>query len=305
MTGGDAVGFIGLGAMGGPMARNAAESGLRVLVFDKSDQSLQRAAGWGGIACSSVADMARQAQLIVTVLPADRHVVGVLTGEDGILTVENPPEVLDFSTIGPWTYSAMGEIAREKGSHLYAGALTKGVDAAEAGRLALYLDDEVREHPLAMKVVEAISDSASYTGIAGTAKAVKLLNNLVVGVNVALLAEALSVGAKAGIEPAALLEALERGSSRSFAMSSHFRTHALAKDLGPGRFSTEYILKDLRLAAEMARRHGLTTFFGSLASAFYRGANALGHAGDYYPAVWDWTDVIAGNPRQDLTGATS
>ncbi|CDJ99074.1 putative 3-hydroxyisobutyrate dehydrogenase [Microbacterium sp. C448] len=285
------IGFIGLGAMGEPMARNASSAGLRVVIYDANPAALERAASWGATVCDSLADLAQRSTHVVTVLPADGHVrdvVGELIAANPVLTI------LDFSTIGPWTFMECAHTAEEAGGKLLAGALTRGVEAAQAGTLALYLDDVVREDSTAMSVVDAISSSVTFTGGAGTAKTVKLLNNLVVGVNVALIAEVLTVGEKAGIDPAALLGALTQGSSNSFAMRSHFVRHALAGDLGAGKFSTQYMLKDLRLVSELARRSGQSALFGGLATSMYRGTIAIGHGDSYYPAVWYWTNRAAG-----------
>lgn len=285
------IGFIGLGAMGEPMARNASSSGLRVLTFDASSAALERAASWGATVCDSLTDLAQRSTLVVTVLPADGHVRDVV----GELIAANPAlTILDFSTIGTWTFMECVHAAEAAGAKLLAGALTRGVEAAEAGTLALYLDDAIGEDPTAMSVVDAISSSVTFTGAAGTAKTVKLMNNLVVGVNVALIAEVLTVGEKAGIDSAALLGALTQGSSNSLAMRSHFVGHALVGDLGAGKFSTQYMLKDLRLASELARRSGQSALFGGLATSMYRGTVAIGHGSSYYPAVWYWTNRTAG-----------
>ena len=114
-----------------------------------------------------------------------------------------------------------------------------------------------------------------------------------VAVNVAATAEAVAVAAKAGLPPEALVPLIRKGSGASYALNHHIANAALTGDTGPGKFGVTYILKDLGIVQEMARRTTQTAFFGALSASAYRGTKAMGYGPNYYPIVLRWIERAA------------
>ena len=174
--------------------------------------------------------------------------------------------LLDLSTIGPWTIEAIAGTLAPKGVVVRSGAVTLGVKAAIAGTLAVYLDKDVAEDPGLRPVVDTMAASVLATSGTGNAKIIKLINNLMVGVNVAATAEAFALAEKAGLPAEILHPLIMKGSGASFALANQI-ADAIAGEVGVGRFGTTYILKDLRIAMEMAKRSRHTMLFGATGMA--------------------------------------
>ncbi len=290
------LGFVGLGAMGAPMARHMAERlQAPVNVFDVRDAALEAACGWGGVACAAPREVAEKSDVVITMLPDDAAFSAVALGADGLITGAHDALIaVDFSTIGPWTMRDISKAFAEAGAVAFGGAATLGVGAAVEGRLTVYLDDEAVPFEKVAPVVGAFAETIVPTGPVGSAKVVKIVNNLMAGVNVAATAEAVALGAKAGIPAEVLIPLILKGSGTSYALDYHFRRRLLEGDIGPGTFPVDYMLKDLGLAVELGRRHDHTLFFGALAMAAYRGAAALGYEDYYFPVVLRWMERAAG-----------
>jgi len=292
----DRIGFIGLGAMGMGMARNlVAKGGGTLAVHDVDTRRLEAAAAWGAQICASAAEVAARSQVVFTMLPDDRIAGLVTRGPGGLLQGAHHGLIFaDFSTIGPWTLQALAADLAQAGVRSVGGAATLGTKAADSGELAVFLDEIPDTTPELLPLVQRFATTIMPTGGLGSAKTMKLLNNLMVGVNVAATAEALVLGLKAGIPAETLIPILLKGSGSSYAMRHHFAEALLKDALGPGRFSVTYILKDLYLAQQLAQRSRHSIEFGALAAASYRGVASLGLADHYYPIVVRWMEHICG-----------
>ncbi|MGE3065667.1 MAG: NAD(P)-dependent oxidoreductase [Hyphomicrobiaceae bacterium] len=295
------IGFIGLGAMGLPMAKNLARNLKRsVLAFDVRKDVLADATSWGGKAASSPADVARNSDIVITMLPDEKAVLAALCGSGGIVEGAHAGlTVIDFSTIGPWALKEAAEVLAAKGASLHGGAATLGVVSAEAGTLAVYLDSAAANDPAIAPVIHAFAKTVVATGELASSKIIKLINNLMVAVNVAATAEAVAVAEKADLPPEALVPLIRKGSGASYALNNQIAKNALTGDTGAGKFGVTYMLKDLDIVQEMARRTGQTAFFGALSAAAYRGTKAMGYGPNYYPIVLRWMEHAAGqNSKQ-------
>ncbi|MGE0852690.1 MAG: NAD(P)-dependent oxidoreductase [Hyphomicrobiaceae bacterium] len=290
------IGFIGLGAMGLPMAKNLARKlGCTVQAYDVRSDILANVETWGGKAASSPADVTRESDIVITMLPDETAVLKVLCGAGGVIEGARAGlSVIDFSTIGPWALKEAAVRLAAKGASVHGGAVTLGVAAAEKGELAVYLDSMAADDPQIKPVVAAFSKTIIPTGDLANSKLIKLINNLMVAVNVAATAEAVAVAAKAGLPPEALVPLIRKGSGASYALNNHIANAAITGDTGPGKFGVNYILKDLEIAQEMARRTTQTAFFGALSVSAYRGTKAMGYGPNYYPIVLRWIELAAG-----------
>ncbi|MHB1538147.1 MAG: NAD(P)-dependent oxidoreductase [Solirubrobacteraceae bacterium] len=274
------IGFVGLGAMGLPMACNLARAdGIEVVFHDVRQDVLREVAELGATA-SSIAELAAGVEVVFSVLPADEHVIAVAS-EVGAAGRAGQGFV-DFSTIHPETIARVaGELART-GIETVGVALTRSTAAAQAGELALYMGGPQEWIERLAPAWQAISTETLVFATASAAKAMKVINNMVVSTIDQLVCESMVLGAKLDVEAGALCRALAAGGADSWALHNHIERYVLPEDLGPGRFSTLYMAKDVRLCAELAASVGLPAFFAGLSRAYYRGSVAHGRGDDYH-----------------------
>lgn len=292
------VGFIGLGAMGMPMARNIAERlKVRPRVYDANPKAVEAAAPWATL-CSSPAEVAVDGSTVITMLPADAHVKDVALGSNGIIASKARSFTFaDFSTISPDTIKQIGTRFAERGIATVGGAVTLGVPAAQKGTLAIYVDGDESVVDACRPVFAGFSESVFYMGELGKAKLIKLMNNYSAAVITVLTAEALAIGTKAGIDLETLVRLLEKGSADSYVLRNHFEKFFLKDDIGPGKFGIDYQIKDNNILLDYCRSAKAPLMMGATAVSLYRGASAAGYGKHYYPIILRWL--------QETTGAKS
>jgi 3-hydroxyisobutyrate dehydrogenase-like beta-hydroxyacid dehydrogenase len=304
------IGFIGLGAMGLPMAKCLARNiDCELRVFDVRAAVNAAAGAWGGKPCNSAVEVAQSSDVVITMLPDDAAVRAVALDDGGILAgCKRGSVFMDFSTIGPWTIREVGERFAASEVRVFSGAVTLGVKAAIEGKLAVYLDADAAADAVLSRIVRGFASTIIPIAGHGNAKVIKLINNLMVGVNVAATAEAVALAEKAGLPATKLVPLILKGSGSSYALANHIARSALDDDLGEGKFGVDYILKDMKLAMELAKRVNHTTFFGALGMSSYRGAKAMGFGANYYPIVLRWMEHAAAQPvssKNSKTGSLS
>lgn len=296
------IGFIGLGAMGLPMGCNLARAeGIEVTYYDVRPEALEQVAELGRLA-PSIAELAAEADVVFSVLPADEHVRSVAAevraaGRAGQAFV-------DFSTIHPDTIASVASGLAEVGVDTVGVALTRSTAAAQAGELALYMGGPDEWIARLAPAWDAMSTERLTFANAGAAKAMKVVNNMVVSTIDQLVCESIVLGAKLDVDAAVVCAALAAGGADSWALHHHIERYVLPEDLGPGRFSTLYMAKDVRLCAELARSVNLPAFFAGLSRAYYRASVAHGRGDDYHMVAIRVMEDAAALDRLS-TGASS
>lgn len=246
------LGFIGLGHMGGPMARNVAKGGHALTVYDirkeAADELLSMGASWA----DSPGGVAEASEVVFTSLPRPGDVEEVATGEGGILSGAAPGTVFfDLSTTDPETIQRIAASARVKGVHLLDAPVSGGTAGAEAATLCAMVGGDRSAYERYKPVLDLIGDKVMYCGELGAGAICKIVNNLV-GLSVGVvLAEAFTLGVKAGVKPETLFEAVSNSSGNTQAMQG------LPNGLFKGKFDPGFQLdlaaKDVGLATEMGR----------------------------------------------------
>ena len=289
------VGFIGLGAMGMPMARNIAERlGVRPRIYDANPKAAEAASAWG-VPCGSPGEVPVEGSIVISMLPADTHVKDVVLGANGLGAAKARSfTYADFSTISPDTIKLVGERLGQRGVATVGGAVTLGVPAAQKGTLAIYVDGEEPVVDACRPVFAAFAESIFYMGELGHAKLIKLMNNYSAAVNAALTAEALAIGVKAGIDLETLVKLLQKGSADSYVLRNHYEKFFLKDDIGPGKFGTDYMIKDLNILIDYCRGAEAPLMLGATAVSLYRGASAAGYGKHYYPVLLQWLQETQG-----------
>ncbi|MBL7211104.1 MAG: NAD(P)-dependent oxidoreductase [Desulfobacteraceae bacterium] len=291
------VGFIGLGAMGRPMATNLLKKGYQLTLFDlifrEGDEEYWRRLG-GDIGKSSK-DVAQGADVIITVLPSSENVKDAVLGESGVIHgVEKGSIVIDMSTIDPITTKEVGAALEEKGVDMIDAPVARTVKAAEQGTLAIFIGGKKEIFEKCRDLLAAMGSDLFYIGELGTGELVKIINNQILAGTVALLSEALVMGVKGGVAPDTLLEALGNGSANSFALQNHIKNAVMEGKFEEGVFSVEYMLKDIGFALKTGASLNVPLFFTGLTSQFYQQGIAAGVGKQYHPAVI--------RPLEEMTG---
>jgi 3-hydroxyisobutyrate dehydrogenase-like beta-hydroxyacid dehydrogenase len=258
------VGFVGLGNMGMPIAANLAKAGHDVRAHDLSPARLEEAKGHGVSAAGSLAGAVDGRDFLVTVLPMPRDVETVATEAVGLVG----PEALyiDMSTIDPMTVRRIGALFRERGSDMIDAPITRSIEMAWQARSALLLGGDPASVERAMPVLGAVSDLQTYCGPLGAGAAMKLANNYLAHGMIALLAETLGFGIKAGITLETMMAAIERSGTYNKILLEVLPTRAFKGDFTPG-FKSTLALKDQRLAIGLAEEVGVDVPVGRLVEA--------------------------------------
>ena len=247
------VGFVGLGRMGMHMARNLVEAGHRVTVYDVRPEAVEVLVELGAIAATRIPAVAAGAEFVFTSLPGPAEVTSVWTGDDGLLAhLEKGALGVDLSTVGLGTAKAIGEEARLRGARFVDAPVSGGVGEAEAGTLSLMVGGSEEDFSDALTILGAIGDSRKVyrCGDVGAGSVTKLVNNLISMTNNVVIAEAFSMGVKAGVDAQTLMDVVSVSSGNSTTLSQ-WRGSVLKRDFSPG-FMLALGHKDVRLSIELA-----------------------------------------------------
>lgn len=285
------VAFVGLGSMGSLMAAQLAEvPDVELALFDLDDDRLRSLSNLGRVA-SSVADAAADADAIFSVVPADRHVRAVV---DDLLPVAREGQIyVDFSTIGPRTIEEVQERLARCGVETVSAGMTQSIEGAATGTLRLFAGGPATIPPVIGPALDALTAEIRLVGGVGAAKALKLINNMVVACADVAICEALVLGEQHGLAYEQTVKGLSGEGADSWPLHHHIIAHVLPDDLGEGFFSTRFLIKDLTLCMQFLAEHGLPSMFAGLATSFYRGTAAMGHGDDYHMIVIRWLERTA------------
>lgn len=269
------VGFVGLGNMGLPMARNLLEAGHPVRGFDLSAEALGALGEAGGTPAVDAADAVRGAEVVVTMLPEGRHVRGVYLGEDGILASAGDGTLLvDCSTIDVETSRAVHAAAEVLGLAMVDAPVSGGVAGAEAAALTFMVGGSDEAFGRARPLLERMGKAVVHTGGAGTGQAAKICNNMLLGIQMISVAEAFGLAERLGLAAEKLFEVSSRSSGQCWSLTSYCPVPGLVpaapsnREFRPG-FATAMMLKDLRLAQAAALATGAATPLGAEAFQLY------------------------------------
>ena len=280
------IGFVGVGLMGGPLARNLIRAGKEVMVFDLSEEAVKRTldSGSTGKAATATDDLA-DCTIVFTSLPMPQHVEGVMLGESGLLAKMKEGSVhVELSTIDPQTSLKVESAAKEKGIGFLQCTLGKTPAHAEKAEEPLFIGGDKEVYEKLAEIWPIIGAPDYYMGGVEASCAVKLISNMVGMANLAVLAEGMRAGEKAGIEKNVLVELLQDTGARSFQMD--VRGPWIAQDDFNNRFGLDLALKDVRLGCEMARSWGLDLKAMEAVLDLYKQASAAGHGKEDCNAVY-------------------
>ena len=270
------VGFVGIGAMGKPMASNLLKAGYEVHVFDLAEANVNEMAAKGAIPCKTNTELAASVDVVFTSLPNSAIVESVMNGPNGVFDACKPETILiDMSSVSPASTKRMAKIAESKGLHYVDAPVSGGTAGAAAGTLTIMVgaDDETFER--IKPILNVIGKNIYHVGETGLGDAIKIVNNLLLGCNMAALAEALVLGAKCGLKPEVMQEIISVSSGNSYALTAKLEKFILEGNFDGG-FSMNLQHKDLGLALEAAKEVGMPLPVTGLATSIYEMGKAQG-----------------------------
>ncbi|SEI46266.1 3-hydroxyisobutyrate dehydrogenase [Azotobacter beijerinckii] len=286
------IGFIGLGNMGAPMARNLLKAGHRLSVCDLSAAAVAALAEAGASACDSPAAVAHsEAELIVTMLPAAAHVKAVYLGEGGLLEQVRPGVLLiDSSTIDPLSAREVAAAARAHGNPMLDAPVSGGTAGAAAGTLTFMVGGAAEDFERARPILAAMGKNIVHCGDAGNGQVAKVANNLLLGISMIGAAEAMSLGVALGMDARVLAGVINSSSGRCWSSDTYNPFPGVLDDAPAARgysggFRCDLMLKDLGLASEAARQVGQPVILGALAQQLYQTFVVQGHEALDFSAI--------------------
>lgn len=282
------IAFIGLGNMGGPMAANLVKAGFAVRGFDLSEESLADARARGVDVAASAEDAARDADIVITMLPAGRHVLSVWTG---LVTMLKPGTlVIDCSTVDVESARKAHALAGEHGLLSLDAPVSGGTGGAAAGTLTFMAGGSGQAFAAAEKALQAMGKRLVHCGEAGAGQAAKICNNMILGISMAAVSEAFVLAERLGLSHQALFDVASTSSGQCWALNSNcpvpgpVPASPANRDYKPG-FATALMLKDLRLSQEAAAQSGASTPLGQHATELYAAFDKSGHGHEDFSAI--------------------
>lgn len=245
------VGFIGLGIMGKPMAKNLIKYGYSLVVYDYNKEAMEELIEAGAVGAESGAQLARDTSVIITMVPNSPHVRAVLLGEKGVAEgAKEGTVVIDMSSIDPNESRAIGEELEKLNIEMLDAPVSGGEPKAIDGTLSVMVGGKKELFHQYYDMLKVMADSVVYVGALGAGNVAKLANQIVVAVNIAAVSEALTFAKKAGVDPESVYQAIRGGLAGSTVMDAKVPM-MLSGNFKPG-FRIELHIKDLNNALNAA-----------------------------------------------------
>lgn len=289
------VAWIGLGIMGSPMSENLIKAGYRVIGHTLEREKLDRLAAAGGAVAASVAEAVREADVVITMVPASPQVEAIAYGPEGIL--ENAREgtlLIDMSSITPQTSVDLAKAARDKGIRVLDAPVSGGEAGAVEAVLSIMVGGERADFEEAAPLFDVLGKTVVLCGPHGAGQTVKAANQLIVAVNIQACAEAVVFLEKSGVDLAAALDVLNGGLAGSTVLSRK-RENFLNRDFAPG-FRIDLHHKDMGIVTDAARTVGAALPVGAVVAQLVASLRAQGDGGLDHSALLRAVERLSGSP---------
>jgi len=278
------IAFIGLGNMGGPMALNLVKAGHDVRAFDLSEEAKAPIIAAGGQGVSSLKDAVQGVDVVVTMLPAGRHVLSVYGDEDGVMAHAGAGTLfIDSSTIDVESARKVAGEAQERGFVMVDAPVSGGVAAATAGTLTFMVGGSDAGFERAKPVLDDMGKNILHAGASGAGQAAKICNNMMLGIQMLSVCEGFALAEKLGLSADKLFEISSKASGQCWSLTSYcpepgpVEAAPSNRDYQPG-FAAAMMLKDLKLAQEAAETSGASTPLGAHTEKLYDAFCEAGNA---------------------------
>jgi 3-hydroxyisobutyrate dehydrogenase len=278
------VGFVGLGTMGAAMAANLARAGFPLTVWNRTSGRAGDLIAQGATEAKTPADLARNADVIVTCVSDTPDVEALLFGPDGIADgAKNGTLIIDCSTISPSATRGFGERLAEKGIHIVDAPVSGGSEGAQKGTLTIFVGGDAPDVERARPILEGMGKTITHLGPLGSGQAAKAVNQVILAGAYLGVAEGIVLAIKAGLDPEQLVGALAGGAARSWVLEN--RASRMINNDYPLGFKVALHRKDLGIGLELAKESGASLPVSAMCEQFETGLIAQGHGDDDISAV--------------------
>jgi 3-hydroxyisobutyrate dehydrogenase-like beta-hydroxyacid dehydrogenase len=286
------AGFVGLGMMGSPMAENILKAGHPLVAYDIDPEKNARIAGLGAQIASGPAEVARRARIVVSMVDTTLQAEEVIIGRGGFIEGAQPGDVVvSMSTIDPVALKRMYGILASKGVDLIDGPVSGMEKGARTGTLKAFVGGEASALEKARPVLGAMASEIVHLGSIGQGTVMKLVNNMMCQVGWVVAAEALVLGAKAGLDPQTMFEMISNATGNSVAFQ-YLAPRAIARDFAGIRLDITF--KDMELQTQLAKSLGVPLLLGNMAQQVYQVARAAGLGSEDGVAIVKVYEQMAG-----------
>lgn len=286
------IGFIGLGIMGKPMARNLMKKGYNLVVHNRSRGAVDELAKQGAEAASSPKEVAEKSNIIITMLPDSPEVEDVILGKNGVLEGARKGHVIiDMSSISPVVTKKIHSEVSRKGIKMIDAPVSGGETGAVEGALAIMVGGEKKVFEDCLDILNVLGKSIVHVGDIGAGGTVKLANQIIVALNMEAMSEALVLGMKAGVDPKLLYEAIRGGLAGSRVLDVKV-PNILERRFDPG-FRIRLHIKDLKNALNTARETGVPLPITSLVHEMFQALNIEGKGEEDHSAIIKFIEGLA------------
>jgi len=277
------IGFIGLGIMGRPMSKRLLQAGYPLVVHSRSRPPIDELAALGAREGTSPKDVAAQSDVVITMLPDSPDVELVALGPNGVMEGIRPGSVyIDMSTISPKVAQEVAQAGKDRGVEVLDAPVSGGDVGAQQGTLSIMVGGDEETFQEMLPILEVMGRNVTLCGGNGAGQTVKACNQILVGVTIAGVAEALVLGAKAGVDPAKIVQVLEAGLARCGVLENRGQ-RIVHRDFEPG-FRCRLHYKDMRIALAAGQDYGVPLLVTPLVHEMFKrmvvsGQGELDHSG--------------------------
>lgn len=286
MPGYSTIGFIGLGVMGEPICRNLVrKSGAAVLAFDLAAEPLARLRAEGAGVAASVAEVVGKSDIVFLCLPSAKHVHAVFNGDGILINIRQGQVVVDLGTSSVNLTRDFARQLQARGAVWADAPIARTRQAAQDGTLSVMVGTTPELFAEIEPLIRCFATDVTLCGAVGAGQVTKILNNMVLFETVNALSEAVALAKHSGVDPALLLDTLSKGSADSFALRNHGMKAIVPGQFPERAFSTEYALKDLSYALELASDAGIKIRGAELTGRILQEAIDAGSGDNYFPVI--------------------
>lgn len=270
------IGFIGLGIMGKPMARNLMKAGYPLVVHNRSRGAVEELAKEGAQAAATSKEVAGRSEILITMLPDSPDVQLVYAGENGVFAGAKPSMLLiDMSSISPVVARKLAADAEKRGCDMIDAPVSGGEAGAMGATLSIMIGGKAAAVERAMPIFQAVGKNIVHVGDAGAGQVTKAANQMVVGTTIAIVSEALVLAAKAGVDPAKVRQALLGGFAQSKILEAHGQK-MLERNFKPG-FRIRLHEKDMKIALAAGSEYGVPLMVSSQVAQMMTAMRSMGN----------------------------
>ena len=292
----DKVGFIGLGIMGKPMCHNLLKAGFDVTFYARRENIVHEMKKAGAAYAPSAKAVAQVCDVIITIVTADAQVREVILGDEGVLAGATAGKlIVDMSTISPMTIREVNEQAQKKGIRVMDAPVSGGDTGAIAGTLTIIAGGEKEDFDRCSGLFNAMgkAENIFHVGPVGVGQTVKIVNQLIGGINMAAIAEGLTLGVKAGADPEVMRQVISVSSGNSGLFQARVAAFLMKGQFTPG-FMLDLMKKDVGIALDMGKTMDVPVPLGAAAYQLYAAASSLGAGELDFSAVCRTNETLTG-----------